>query len=476
MRRGRVVFGFVVVLAAMAAGAGTWAEAQSFAGDTIALDPTSGPPGTRVTIQAYEVACPGGSRLTYFATYDPSVTEGSTVASGQGEEIATLTDGTPYQAEFTIPSNASNQSAFALVCPGEGGTVHLIQGFPPLAGTTPTPLVAGLSPPHERGSLASSLLAPGDVSTDTGDIAVNLLIAGMMLLLVFPAELFNATLEEHYDEVTKWLRGPRSLLQKTNGSLGRRGATAGFVLVTAATAILYGFLDPHVAFDEATISMVLGIGLAIGIAVLVGGTASRRFVKKIKGDEGKLRAYPAALIVALVCVLISRIANFQPGYLYGIVAGIAFTASLATDEDGKSAARAAVAGLVAAVVAWIVWIPIGNSASGADANIVVLTLDAFLAAMFVGGLQALVFGFVPIRYLPGAKVWAWSKAVWLLLFGIGSFGFLHVLLHPDSGYDGSLEVMLVLFLVFATASGAFWAYFRFRTPKAEPAEAPVLSS
>jgi hypothetical protein len=247
------------------------------------------------------------------------------------------------------------------------------------------------------------------------------------------------------------------------------------VLVTAATAILYGFLDPHIAFDEATISMVLGVGLAIGVAVLVGGTASRRFVKRVRGDEGKLRAYPAALLVAIVCVVISRVASFQPGYLYGIVAGIAFTASLTKEDEGKAAARAALAGLVASVVAWIVWIPIGNSASGADANIVVLTLDAFLAAMFVGGLQALVFGFVPVRYLPGAKVWAWSKPVWLLLFGVGSFGFLHVLLHPESDYDGSLETMLVLFLAFATASGAFWAYFRLRTPKPKAAEAPVLS-
>jgi hypothetical protein len=84
--------------------------------------------------------------------------------------------------------------------------------------------------------------------------------------------------------------------------------------------------------------------------------------------------------------------------------------------------------------------------------------------MFVGGLQALVFGFVPVRFLPGAKVWAWSKRVWALLFTIGMFGFLHVLLHPEDDYEGSLTTMIVLFVAFAAASGAFWAYFRYRKP------------
>jgi hypothetical protein len=181
--------------------------------------------------------------------------------------------------------------------------------------------------------------------------------------------------------------------------------------------------------------------------------------------------YPAALVVALACVLVSRLADFQPGYLYGIVAGFAFTAQLSRDDEGRSAAFAAVAGLSVSIVAWFAWIPVRDAADGADPDLVVLILDAFLATMFVGGLQALVFGFVPIRFLPGAKVWAWSKRAWALLFAIGSFGFLHVLLHPEDEYEGSLTTMIVLFVAFCVASGAFWAYFRYRTATPEQDEA-----
>jgi hypothetical protein len=189
------------------------------------------------------------------------------------------------------------------------------------------------------------------------------------------------------------------------------------------------------------------------------------------GDRGTLRVYPAALVVAMACVLVSRLADFQPGYLYGIVAGFAFTTQLSREDEGRSAAFAAVAGLAASVAAWVAWIPVRDAVDGADPNVVRLILDAVLATMFVGGLQALVFGFVPVRFLPGAKVWAWSKRAWVALFAIGTFGFLHVLLHPEDEYDGSVTTMVVLFVSFSLASGAFWAYFRYRTPEQQPDEA-----
>jgi hypothetical protein len=438
----------------------------------VALEPRSGPPGTEVRFEVQGSFCePEGGTFSYWSNVR-SDQRGEFELIGEARVIGAVGADDVFTGTFTVPEDAISPW-FILECADDQG--HAASSFSLRAdvpggagggGTGSGSVPQGIplfDVPHERSSVTRSVPTPGDVSTDGGLVLTNLVLALLMLLLVFPAELFNATLEEHYDEVTRWLRGPRSVLERVTSSLSGRGRWFGFVVVTAATAVLYAFLDPDAGFDTATIAFVLGVTGAIAAAVLIAAWAARRYAADHGGADGSLRVYPAALLVALVCVVISRLADFQPGYLYGIVAGFVFVAELSRAHDGRAAAFAAVVGLVASVAAWFAWVPVRDAVDGADPNAAALVLDALLATMFVGGLQALVFGFVPIRFLPGAKVWAWSKPAWAALFGIGAFGFLHILLHPTEDYEGSVTTMVVLFAGFALASGAFWAYFRFRT-------------
>jgi uncharacterized membrane protein YidH (DUF202 family) len=84
-------------------------------------------------------------------------------------------------------------------------------------------------------------------------------------------------------------------------------------------------------------------------------------------------------------------------------------------------------------------------------------------------------GLLPLRFLNGAKVVAWSRTAWAALFGLALFGTLHVLLAPGSGYVGSTNrvkvSVVVLYVGFGLASFAFWAYFRFRPESWIPAAA-----
>ena len=84
---------------------------------------------------------------------------------------------------------------------------------------------------------------------------------------------------------------------------------------------------------------------------------------------------------------------------------------------------------------------------------------------------------LPLRFLPGAAVFAWSRRTWTALFVLSAFGFLHVLVNPQSGYlaDTTRTPMLtivVLFVVFGLVSVGLWAYFRFRPSRSETAASP----
>ena len=59
-----------------------------------------------------------------------------------------------------------------------------------------------------------------------------------------------------------------------------------------------------------------------------------------------------------------------------------------------------------------------------------LIVNMALVSTFVVAVEGLVFGLVPIRFLPGQKIFAWSRWRWALLWGAGLALFAHVLMYP----------------------------------------------
>jgi hypothetical protein len=85
----------------------------------------------------------------------------------------------------------------------------------------------------------------------------------------------------------------------------------------------------------------------------------------------------------------------------------------------------------------------------------------------------MLFGLVPLRFLPGARIKSWSWIAWTALFVVVLYVFVHVLLMPESGYLGrstaaSVSLTVALFAAFAVISVAFWGYFRWRPTPAIP--------
>jgi len=241
-----------------------------------------------------------------------------------------------------------------------------------------------------------------------------------------------------------------------------------FMVCVVAGTLLGGFLDPNFGANTASYTLVLGIFASVLVAVLVAALAGRMFRSATHHASGwYLKAIPSALLIAVVCVVVSRLTHFEPGYLYGVLGGAVFAAAL----DRRSAGRAEVAvvctGLTLALLAWVAFEPVAKAADGTDPSFALLTGDAFLACLFIGGLEGLLFGLIPLRFLPGSRIKGWSWVAWALLMVVVLYLFVHVLLMPESGYLGrstaaSVTVTLVLFAAFAVASGAFWLYFRLR--------------
>ena len=298
-----------------------------------------------------------------------------------------------------------------------------------------------------------------------------------LLLAAFPAQLLNKTLEENYLEVSGWFAiGGRWTARIREGLAAFWRRRAGLIVFLVISALLYGFLSPE--FGPTLESAASLIGILGGLAIVI--TAFEiplvYFYRSKLNDRGRLAVQPLTIFVGVACVVISRIADFQPGYLYGLVVGYVYAKELPIRDEGRANALTAIWMLAVALGAFFA-LPLLES-STASAPFLQTAVAAGLATIFIGGLEGLLFELVPLRFLRGETVWAWHRAAWAILFLAAAFTFVHILLTPTSGYLGStrtspLFAAVILFVSFGVFSVAFWAYFRYRPERITEPTAPA---
>jgi len=327
---------------------------------------------------------------------------------------------------------------------------------------SPAAAPASLEPAPEQ-PFAASVPAPAEVSTDPIVVLQSAALAALLVFLMpFPGQLFNSTLEAHEDEVRRWFRLDR--LGTAIGGIGAFWASwPGVIGFTLLATLLYGFLDP--GFGLSLASLATFLGMLVGIVLVTAAFAVPAWLSHRRvGDTARLKVVPLSLLIGVGCVLLSRLTGFQPGYLYGLLIGLAFARELSATEEGRATAIGAVFMLAVALMAWL-----GLAALPASDAFGLTVLRTSLAALMVAGLEGVVFGLLPMRFLPGESLYSWNRVAWAALLGIGAFGFFHILINPASGYlsDTSrtpLFTVLALLAGFALLSVAFWAWFRFRAP------------
>lgn len=348
-----------------------------------------------------------------------------------------------------------------------GGVALLLQQASPLGG--PWPADAG------RSAFVASVADPGRISLDPGILAQSAILTLVVVLLMpFPSELFNRTLEANHEEIRASL-GRLPLVGRLVGAPRppgtEEGASAGFrrLLGIAAfvlvSGLLYGLLDPTFGLDARSLVTYVGI-LAALLGVTWAAALPQRAIQRVAaGDSGRLRAVPGTLAIAATCVLISRLTGFVPGYLYGLILGYTFATRLDSSQEGRASALSAWWILALAFASWLMLGAVRSP--GIQESVPGTILESVLAALVVAGIEGIALGLVPLRYLQGELILRWKRSVWAVLYAIGIFGFLHVVLGPGSAYlvrpdQVSFLTAAALFVGFGLVSVLFWGYFRFR--------------
>jgi von Hippel-Lindau disease tumor suppressor protein len=355
--------------------------------------------------------------------------------------------------------------------------------------TTPLSIGGGTSPGHTSGgattvparsTIASALPTPAEAFSSWKTTFLSAAVAILAILLItFPAQLFNRTFNDHYEEIVAFWERRLPFIKRMRAGLlaehDRARSRAVVALVVVIGALFGGLLDPNFGFNGQSLTTYAAVVLStlwgIGLTTLA-LSGYRRF--RHHDSHWTLRALPAGLCIAAGCVLVSRLTAFEPGYLYGVVCGAVFTGALAKHEQGHAVAVATLVTVIAALLAWFAWVPVNGAAGQPGASALLIILDDFLGAVFTAGLIGSAIGMIPLRFLPGGTLAAWHRGVWAAVTFVVTFAFVEIMLNPArGGHPGSaaIETAITLFVIFGGGSVWFaYHYSRKPSPVSESAQ------
>jgi hypothetical protein len=382
--------------------------------------------GTRTSAATGDVHCPNGSELSSPAF---TVTDNSQL-SGGNPCVLDKSCPTPTPVATAIPAAA--------------------------APTHPTRATHFASP-----STLSALPTVKKALTVHNALWAAAITVVLVLLVAFPTHLFNTATEHGAEHARDWwskrrLRLPARVAKSRE--VGYRGwplAAAGVLIAS----LISSFVDPTFGFNASSIRVYLSILSSFLLDAVAGWFLLIYFVRRANPRAtATFRFAPASLLVVAAAVVFTRVTGFAPGIIFGLVAGVAFGAVLATAEKAKVALIGIGYSFVVAVIGWVGY-SILNGSVGVHPAAGIVFLQETLSSMAIGGIAALPIALVPLRGLSGYDIFSWNKWVWGGAYAIGLLGFFVVLMPLPFSWTGvhiNLVVWVAVYLAYALAAVIAW--------------------
>ena len=285
--------------------------------------------------------------------------------------------------------------------------------------------------------------------------------AALLLLVALPAELLNTTLSEQYERIfgrlrrvrVRWLERLRRMFSNT--------PIVGGATLTALAALMFGFADPHFGLDLTSLRLVLACGIALFIVGHLANATTGWLVRERWQVRTVFELKPLALILTVGGVLLSRLLEFSPGFLVGLVLGIALTGKATLRQRSHTVLLRSGIILTFGTLAWAGYsILIAVVGEEPESFLEALALET-LAAVAAEGMTIVLIGLLPFRFLEGEDVYKESKALWATSYFIVLLAFSVIVLPVAANWEElSGSTWLIFTIAFAALSIGTYVYFR----------------
>lgn len=385
-----------------------------------------------------DFSCPNGSTVQY----DPA----------HVEIVTTVTSGDTCHIFGTCPT----RTAVAVpVSAGRGG---------PVVGGSTTARVDITGTTFSSPSTLSTLPTVATALTLGNVVWAAALTMVLVILVALPAHLINVSIEQGSEKVLQWWRRrrPAKTVAAPAVTASKAGRFAGWPVAAAgllAASVISSFVSPAIGFNASSLRVFLSILVSFLLDAAVGWFLIIWLIRRSAPTvTTAFRFIPATLVIVVLAVLFTRVTGFQPGIVFGLVAGLVFGAALATADRARVALVPLGYSFAVAILAWIGYSIIQASIS-IHPGALVLFAQETLSAIAIAGIAALPIALLPLRGLAGHAVFQWKRTVWGLAYAIGLFGFFFVLMPKPFSWQGislSLWVWITLFAAYSLLGLGLW--------------------
>jgi hypothetical protein len=405
---------------------------------TIAGD---GPVDSRVSAELHSTPIPlGSTTVTADGTFSMLVKIPAGVDPGSHEIVVTITPPSEAPATAGAPVTIADPNAAA-----------------------PTDDPTARNEPNAPALFTNSVKTVSDVLGSPVTIAAAA-GAGLLLLMfvALPAELLNSTLEQHYERMF----GRLPFLKRRTGprfpglvALFERNKIIGGVVLTALAAIIFGFADPGFGFDLASVRTVLASAIALFIVGYVASALTGLILRGRWEMVTTIELKPLGIVLTVIGVVLSRLLDFSPGFLFGLIIGLGMVGASSLAERVRLTLLNSAFIFGFAIIAWI-----GYSAIAGDTTGFWDTLgNDTLVAVTSEGLTALAVGLLPFRFLDGEGLFERSKALWAGVYLVAAAAFVLILIPAANNWGettGPVWFWLSVLVVFSLVAFGIYLYFR----------------
>lgn len=327
--------------------------------------------------------------------------------------------------------------------------------------------------PGAPSSLTHSLKSIFDIISNPVAIAIAA-AAGLVFLLfvAFPAELLNSTLEAQYERLAK--RIPRVRAQWWNRFtewLDRRPLVGAGVMIAIA-AVIFSFADPGFGFDITSLRLILACAIALFVVGYLASVIAGLILGRRLHLDTRMEIKPLGLILTVVGVVVSRLIDFTPGFLIGLLLGLALIGRAKSADRAKS--TLVQSGVVFAL-AMLAWAGYGILSAGAEPGTFASSLlTDTLVAITTEGLTGLFVGLLPFRFLDGQEIYQFSRPLWVASYAVAAVAFVAVVVPFANNWlneGSSFWLWVGIVAAFTVLSVGVYVFFRRRDGREDEEDA-----
>lgn len=295
-----------------------------------------------------------------------------------------------------------------------------------------------------------------------------------LLLVAIPAEVLNSTLEANSHRwrwMYAWALPAVERVSAFMKTLPSWGSSPPVVIVL--TSIAFGFADPNFGFDLTSLRLVASLAIGLILVVHLPSAITALLLGRRWQVPSAIITQPGAIIIAVLGVLASRMLEFSPGLLVGLVLGIELAAGARAIDQRRAIVTRMLVTLAVSVTAWIAYSVLSGALSGTEETFLSIFVIETLVAAVHEGITGLLVALLPLVFLDGKTLFDSSKLAWVALAGPTAIAFALLVLPTSDrlAEDAPIVLWLGVFIGFCLTVAAIWAAFRVLALREERAAA-----